>query len=53
VNQIQGGAVQMMKKGEERVKENLKGIEIFAMILIVYNTWHGGKIAERHKILAH
>ena len=43
----------MMKKGEERVKENLKGIEIFAMILIINNTWHGGKVTERHEILTH
>jgi len=30
-----------MKEGKKGVKEDLKRVEIFAMILIIDDTWHG------------
>ena len=43
----------MMKKGEERIEENLKGIEILAMILIIDDAGERGEIAKDNKILTH
>jgi len=43
----------MMKEGEERIKKDLKGIEVFFMVLIVHNTRERGEITENDKVLAH
>jgi hypothetical protein len=43
----------MMKEGEERIKKDLKGIEVFFMVLIVHNTRKRGEITEDNKIFAH
>jgi hypothetical protein len=43
----------MVKEGEERIKKDLKGIEVFFMVLIVHNTRERGEITENDKVIAH
>lgn len=43
----------MVKEGEERIKKDLKGIEVFFMVLVVHNTRERGEITENDKVLAH
>lgn len=43
----------MMKEGEERIKKDLKGIEVLFMVLVVHNTWERGEITENDEIFAH
>jgi len=43
----------MMKEGEKGIEKDLKGIEIFFMILVVHNTRKRGEIAENNKVFAH
>jgi hypothetical protein len=42
-----------MKEGEKRIKKDLKGIEVFFMVLIVHNTRERGEITENDKVFAH
>ena len=35
---IEAGPFQMMKEGEQGIEEDLKGIEIFFMVLVVHDT---------------
>jgi hypothetical protein len=42
-----------MKEGEKGIKKDLKGIEVFFMILVVYDTWQRGEITEDDKVFAH
>jgi hypothetical protein len=43
----------MVKEGEERIEKDLKGIEVFFMVLVVHNTRKRGEITEDNKVFAH
>jgi hypothetical protein len=42
-----------MKEGEKRIEKDLKGIEVFFMVLVVHNTWERGEITKDNKVFAH
>jgi len=42
-----------MKERKERIKEDLKGIEVLFMVLIINYTGERGKIAENDEVFAH
>jgi hypothetical protein len=42
-----------MKEREERIEKDLKGIEVFFMVLVVHNTRKRGEITEDDEVFAH
>ena len=53
MNLIQVRPVKMMKERKEGIKEDLKGIEVLFMVLIVYHTRDRCQIAQNDKVFAH